>query len=80
MFASNFVFNFPPSPGSVVYDFFKGRELNPRIRDFDLKFFCEMRPGLIGWVSHIRKQTSDLFSEQSVEEDHVSASKLCLFF
>ncbi|XP_072218718.1 delta(14)-sterol reductase LBR isoform X2 [Leuresthes tenuis] len=35
--------------GSVVYDFFKGRELNPRIRDFDLKFFCEMRPGLIGW-------------------------------
>uniref|UniRef100_A0A672FID2 Delta(14)-sterol reductase LBR n=1 Tax=Salarias fasciatus TaxID=181472 RepID=A0A672FID2_SALFA len=35
--------------GNVVYDFFKGRELNPRIRDFDLKFFCEMRPGLIGW-------------------------------
>lgn len=44
-----------PSPlvpsGNVVYDFFKGRELNPRIKDFDLKFFCEMRPGLIGWVS-----------------------------
>ncbi|XP_045917068.1 delta(14)-sterol reductase LBR [Micropterus dolomieu] len=35
--------------GNVGYDFFKGRELNPRIRDFDLKFFCEMRPGLIGW-------------------------------
>ncbi|KAM3861239.1 delta(14)-sterol reductase LBR [Diretmus argenteus] len=35
--------------GSVVYDFFKGRELNPRIKNFDLKFFCEMRPGLIGW-------------------------------
>lgn len=39
------------SSGHAVYDFFKGRELNPRIRDFDLKFFCEMRPGLIGWVS-----------------------------
>ncbi|XP_039980736.1 delta(14)-sterol reductase LBR isoform X2 [Xiphias gladius] len=26
-----------------------GHELNPRIKDFDLKFFCEMRPGLIGW-------------------------------
>lgn len=39
------------SSGNVVYDFFKGRELNPRIKDFDLKFFCEMRPGLIGWVS-----------------------------
>lgn len=35
--------------GNVVYDFFKGRELNPRIKNFDLKFFCEMRPGLIGW-------------------------------
>ncbi|XP_023203789.1 lamin-B receptor isoform X2 [Xiphophorus maculatus] len=35
--------------GKVIYDFFKGRELNPRIKEFDLKFFCEMRPGLIGW-------------------------------
>ncbi|XP_023808787.1 lamin-B receptor isoform X2 [Oryzias latipes] len=35
--------------GNVVCDFSKGRELNPRIRNLDLKFFCEMRPGLIGW-------------------------------
>uniref|UniRef100_A0AAV2K9S9 Delta(14)-sterol reductase LBR n=1 Tax=Knipowitschia caucasica TaxID=637954 RepID=A0AAV2K9S9_KNICA len=35
--------------GNILYDFFKGRELNPRIKSFDLKFFCEMRPGLIGW-------------------------------
>ncbi|KAM4529582.1 delta(14)-sterol reductase LBR isoform 1-T1 [Fundulus diaphanus] len=35
--------------GNLIYDFFKGRELNPRIKEFDLKFFCEMRPGLIGW-------------------------------
>uniref|UniRef100_A0A3Q3R5G9 Delta(14)-sterol reductase n=1 Tax=Monopterus albus TaxID=43700 RepID=A0A3Q3R5G9_MONAL len=35
--------------GNVIYDFFKGHELNPRIKGFDLKFFCEMRPGLIGW-------------------------------
>ena len=27
-----------------------GHELNPRIGSFDIKFFCEMRPGLIGWV------------------------------
>jgi hypothetical protein len=27
-----------------------GHELNPRIGMFDFKFFCEMRPGLIGWV------------------------------
>ncbi|XP_067841341.1 delta(14)-sterol reductase LBR [Heptranchias perlo] len=36
--------------GSFVYDFFIGRELNPRIRNFDLKYFCELRPGLMGWV------------------------------
>eukprot|EP00636_Phaeomonas_parva_P008670 CAMPEP_0118888082 /NCGR_PEP_ID=MMETSP1163-20130328/25536_1 /TAXON_ID=124430 /ORGANISM="Phaeomonas parva, Strain CCMP2877" /LENGTH=431 /DNA_ID=CAMNT_0006826645 /DNA_START=268 /DNA_END=1563 /DNA_ORIENTATION=+ len=36
--------------GNVVYDFFIGRELNPRIFDFDLKVFCELRPGLIGWA------------------------------
>lgn len=35
---------------SVIYDFFIGRELNPRIGPVDLKFFCELRPGLIGWV------------------------------
>ncbi|XP_067680334.1 delta(14)-sterol reductase TM7SF2-like [Haliotis asinina] len=36
--------------GNVLYDFFIGHELNPRIGSFDLKFFCELRPGLIGWV------------------------------
>lgn len=36
--------------GIVTYDFFMGRELNPRVGPVDLKFFCELRPGLIGWV------------------------------
>ena len=36
--------------GNRIYDFFIGRELNPRISDFDLKEFCELRPGLIGWL------------------------------
>ncbi|XP_078673907.1 delta(14)-sterol reductase TM7SF2-like isoform X1 [Branchiostoma floridae x Branchiostoma belcheri] len=36
--------------GNVIYDFFIGHELNPRIGSFDLKYFCELRPGLIGWV------------------------------
>ncbi|KAM5138676.1 delta(14)-sterol reductase TM7SF2 isoform 2-T2 [Mantella aurantiaca] len=35
--------------GNPVYDFFIGHELNPRIGSFDLKYFCELRPGLIGW-------------------------------
>ena len=36
--------------GNAIYDFFIGRELNPRIGSFDLKVFCELRPGLIVWV------------------------------
>ncbi|XP_059566134.1 delta(14)-sterol reductase TM7SF2 isoform X2 [Myotis daubentonii] len=36
--------------GNPVYDFFLGRELNPRFGSFDCKYFCELRPGLIGWV------------------------------
>ena len=27
-----------------------GRELNPRIGEFDIKFFVELRPNLIGWL------------------------------
>nr|XP_036864765.1 delta(14)-sterol reductase LBR isoform X3 [Manis javanica] len=38
------------SSGNAIYDFFIGRELNPRIGTFDLKYFCELRPGLIGWL------------------------------
>ncbi|XP_039625270.1 delta(14)-sterol reductase TM7SF2 [Polypterus senegalus] len=36
--------------GNHFYDFFIGHELNPRFNSFDLKYFCELRPGLIGWV------------------------------
>ncbi|XP_053576088.1 delta(14)-sterol reductase TM7SF2 [Bombina bombina] len=35
--------------GNPLYDFFIGHELNPRIGSFDLKYFCELRPGLMGW-------------------------------
>jgi ergosterol biosynthesis ERG4/ERG24 family protein len=31
-------------------DFFSGAALNPRVGGFDLKFFCETRPGLILWA------------------------------
>ena len=36
--------------GNPVFDWFIGRELNPSIGDFDLKVFCEMRPGLLLWL------------------------------
>ena len=38
--------------GHPLYDFFMGRELNPRLGGaFDLKEFCELYPGLIGWLA-----------------------------
>lgn len=36
--------------GNFVYDFFIGRALNPRIGSFDVKVFCELRPGLFLWL------------------------------
>lgn len=37
--------------GNFIYDAFIGRELNPRIlKNFDLKYFFELRPGLVGWA------------------------------
>ena len=41
--------------GSLIYDWFIGRELNPRITipligEIDIKAFCEVRPGLLGWL------------------------------
>ncbi|KAJ2999018.1 hypothetical protein HDV02_003711 [Globomyces sp. JEL0801] len=47
------------------YDFWMGRELNPRLfNSIDLKFLCELRPVLIGWLilnlSSAAKQYSEL--------------------
>jgi delta14-sterol reductase len=41
--------------GNIIYDFFIGRELNPRIvlpvfGEVDIKSWLGMRPGLTGWV------------------------------
>lgn len=47
--------------GNMVYDFFIGRELNPRLdipksllliggQTIDIKAFMELRPGLLGWI------------------------------
>jgi delta14-sterol reductase len=37
--------------GDPLTDFCIGASLNPRRGDFDFKFFCESRPGLVGWVA-----------------------------
>lgn len=41
--------------GNMLYDWFIGRELNPRvdipfIGEIDIKAFMEIRPGLLGWI------------------------------
>lgn len=41
--------------GNLIYDFWMGRELNPRVTlpffgEIDIKSFCELRPGMIGWL------------------------------
>lgn len=37
--------------GNLVYDFFMGTALNPRIKSFDLKFFFESKIGLTMWIA-----------------------------
>ncbi|KAJ9151982.1 Delta(14)-sterol reductase [Pleurostoma richardsiae] len=41
--------------GNLMYDWFIGRELNPRVAlpligEIDIKEFMEVRPGLLGWI------------------------------
>ncbi|GAB7353031.1 hypothetical protein MBLNU459_g3587t1 [Dothideomycetes sp. NU459] len=41
--------------GNIIYDWYIGREMNPRIRipgcgDIDIKCFMELRPGMLGWI------------------------------
>jgi Delta14-sterol reductase len=63
--------------GNPIYDFFIGRELNPRIGSFDWKEFCELRPGLIGWML----LNLACAKQQQNELGYISGSMmlLCLF-
>lgn len=41
--------------GNILYDWFIGRELNPRVTlpyagEIDLKSWMELRPGMLGWI------------------------------
>lgn len=42
--------------GNIIYDWYIGRELNPRCKipllgtEIDIKSFMELRPGMIGWM------------------------------
>ncbi|KAI1384402.1 ERG4/ERG24 ergosterol biosynthesis protein [Hypoxylon trugodes] len=41
--------------GNLIYDFYMGRELNPRVTlpligEIDIKEWTELRPGMLGWI------------------------------
>uniref|UniRef100_A0A8C5Z289 Delta(14)-sterol reductase TM7SF2 n=1 Tax=Marmota marmota marmota TaxID=9994 RepID=A0A8C5Z289_MARMA len=36
--------------GNIIYDWFIGRELNPRLGPLDIKMFSELRPGMLLWL------------------------------
>uniref|UniRef100_A0A8D0G6A7 Delta(14)-sterol reductase LBR n=1 Tax=Sphenodon punctatus TaxID=8508 RepID=A0A8D0G6A7_SPHPU len=61
--------------GKLIYDFFIGRELNPRVGYFDLKYFCELRPGLIGWVVI---NLAMLFAEMKVQHHDMPSLSMIL--
>ncbi|CCF56253.1 hypothetical protein KAFR_0A08190 [Kazachstania africana CBS 2517] len=49
-FINNTLLALGGNSGNVIYDWFIGRELNPRIgSSFDIKLFCELRPGMLLW-------------------------------
>jgi 7-dehydrocholesterol reductase len=58
--------------GNLLYDFFMGVELNPRIGNFDFKLFFNGRPGIIGWsIANI-----SFMAAQYRIHSHVSASMI----
>ncbi|PGH17358.1 hypothetical protein AJ79_01242 [Helicocarpus griseus UAMH5409] len=74
--------------GNPIYDFFIGRELNPRInlpipfvseasRILDIKSFCEMRPGLLGWII---MNLSNIAHQYKVNDGQITISILIITF
>jgi len=62
--------------GRCSHDYFLGVTLNPRLGNFDWKFFLESRPGLTGWVL----VNSSLAAEQQIRNNGVLTTPMCLVF
>lgn len=71
-FINNSILAAGGNTGIAIYDFFIGRELNPRIGSLDLKEFCELYPGLIGWAALNLAMAHKQYSTTS----HVSISMI----
>ena len=67
--------------GYRVYDYFIGRPLNPRLGSLDLKAFCELRPGLIGWaVLNLGMAAAQLRDTGSVSGSMVAVNAFQLLY
>jgi 7-dehydrocholesterol reductase len=58
--------------GNFIYDFFMGIELNPRVKNFDIKLFFNGRPGIVAWTLI----NLSFASTQYVRYGHVTNSML----
>ena len=66
--------------GYFLYDFFIGRELNPRIGSLDLKEFCELRPGLIGWfVINLGMACKQFALREAASATHTGSISVSMF-
>lgn len=58
------ILSYGGNSGNFIFDWFIGRELNPRIGEWDIKLFCELRPGLLLWfllnLSSLQRQYQNL--------------------
>ncbi|KAJ1651015.1 erg24, C-14 sterol reductase [Dispira simplex] len=61
----------------AFYNFFIGRELNPRVGNFDLKVFNELRPGIIGWLL---LNFSFLIKQAHMLNGYITESMALVFF
>ncbi len=61
----------------LSYDFFVGRPLNPRVLGVDLKYLCELRPGMVGWLAINLSMMAAQWREQG--EVTVSMALVVLF-
>ncbi|CEJ82042.1 Putative Ergosterol biosynthesis protein ERG4/ERG24 [[Torrubiella] hemipterigena] len=65
--------------GNLLYDWFIGRELNPRVTipligEVDIKEWCELRPGMMGWII----LNCSFCAQQYRNFGHVTDSIICI--
>lgn len=71
--------------GNVIYDWYIGRELNPRLNvgslgEVDIKSFMELRPGMLGWIMLDLAFMAKQYNSYGYVTDAMSRSQRSLTF